>query len=146
MLWTLLRGNTSTDGPHSFEVIDARGVVLIIDDDNSLAAGEPKLDDDKSTIMPGADRPPEEKGVAADQMAADLVAMGYVVTVEDPGTSDPATWGSYNVLIHSSGGNTAPLEDATYRAALVAYAQGGGKLARRGWRGWIRRVIVPRLS
>ena len=46
-------------------------------------------------------------------------ALGFVAYVEDSATTDPASWGSYNVLIHSSGGDTSPMEDSAYRSALA---------------------------
>lgn len=119
--------NTASSGPHSFEIIDAKGVVLIVDDDDDAGSGGSKLDDDKVEQTDVA-RDPAKVGASATQIAAALTAAGWVVTVEPVATSDPGTWANYDVLISSSGGNTAPLEDAAYRAALVAYAQGGGKL------------------
>lgn len=124
--------NTVVEGPHSFEIIDAKGVVLLIDDDGSAAAGGTKLLDDKSTAIQTEDRPELSKGASATQMAAALTATGYVVTVETVAETNPATWGDYEVLISSSGANNSPLADAAYRSALVAYAQGGGKLVVEG--------------
>jgi len=119
--------NTTSVGPYSFEIIDAKGVVLIVDDDADAASGGTKLDMEKveHTDVP---RDPAKVGAAATQMEAVLTAAGYVVTVESAAATDPGTWSSYNVVISSSGANTSPMADPAYRAALVAYAQSGGKL------------------
>lgn len=119
--------NSVSVGPYSFEIIDAKGVVLIIDDDDSAKGGGTKFTGDKVEVT-DVDRDPAKVGAAATQMAAALTATGYVVTVEPVATTDPSTWSSYSVVIASSGSNTAPMADAAYRAALVAYAQSGGKL------------------
>jgi subtilisin-like proprotein convertase family protein len=124
--------NSTLDGPHSFLIIDAKGVVLLIDDDGSAASGVAKQLPDKSTVNPGPARPDLSKGASGAQMAAALTAAGYVVTVETVAATNPATWSTYGFVISSSGANNSPLTDATYRSALVAYAQAGGKLVVEG--------------
>lgn len=136
--------NQATDGPHSFEIIDAKGVVLILDDDTSSKGGDAKQDpSDKSPIPAGVDRPDAEKGASAAQMSADLTAAGYVVTVEDPTTSDPGTWGSYNALISSSGRSNETMSDAAYRTALSNYVAGGGKLLVEGGEVGYDAIVSP---
>ena len=118
--------NTTTSGPYTFHVIDALGVVLILNDDTTVKA-DVKYDDGKAEL-PAHVRAPESKGAAANAMAAILTNAGWVVTQEAAATSDPATWPGYSFIISSSGANTGPVASATYRAALEAYVAAGHKL------------------
>lgn len=128
--------NMTGVGPFDFEIIDAKGVVLIIDDDDNAKGGGVKVNDEKVEVV-DVERDAAKVGAAATQMAAALTATGYVVTVEPVATTDPLTWDSYSVVIASSGSNTEPMADAAYRAALVAYTQSGGKLMVEGGEvGW----------
>ncbi len=122
--------NTTVDGPHSFMIIDALGVVLILDDDSA-----PKWDIKYSKTkdpMPPHIRSDNLKGLSAANMATILTDAGWVVIEEDPLTSDPGTWGGYSFIISSSGASIQPVADAAYRAALEAYVAGGGKLLSEG--------------
>jgi subtilisin-like proprotein convertase family protein len=120
--------NYAYHGPHSFQIINALGVVLILDDDHSAKAGGEKLMPDKTTVVQTQDRAENEKGLGAGAMAAVLTNAGYVVTVEESNGSDPSTWSSYDVVISSSGRDNSPLANAAYRTALVNYVQAGHKL------------------
>jgi len=121
--------NVSVDGPHSFNIIDAVGLVLIIDDDANTKGTIVKQDGvTKDPMVQEYDRPDKSKGQSATDMEASLTAGGFVVTVETVATTDPGTWSNYDFIISSSGRSNSPLADIVYRDALVAYAQGGGKL------------------
>jgi subtilisin-like proprotein convertase family protein len=65
---------------------------------------------------------------AAADLAADLEAIGYAVTVEPANATDPAGWEDYDLLVVSCGDNTAPLAGADLRSALEDYVLGGGHL------------------
>jgi len=67
-------------------------------------------------------------GKSAAQLEADLIDLGYDVIVEAATASDPMSWMNYDFIIHTSGSNTEPILDATYRANLESYVAGGGKL------------------
>lgn len=122
--------NVTVNGPHSFAIIDALGVVLIIDDDVALKS-DVKFADDKSPL-PAHVRDEASKGAAANSMAAILTTAGWVVTQETVATSNPATWPTYSFIVSSSGANTGPVANAAYRAALEAYVAAGGKLLLEG--------------
>jgi subtilisin-like proprotein convertase family protein len=124
------QSNTTVDGPHSFMIIDALGVVLILDDDN-LPKGDIKYSKTKDPIPPHI-RPDHLKGLSAASMATILTDAGWVVTSEDALTSDPATWGGYSFIVCSSGANTGPVIDPAFRSAMEAYVAGGGKLLSEG--------------
>jgi subtilisin-like proprotein convertase family protein/Zn-dependent metalloprotease len=121
----------TTSGPHTFTVIEARGVVLILDDDLLPTSQDVKWTSDKQPL-PLPPRDPATLGVSASTMATILTAAGYVVVEESVSASNPATWSSYSFLISSSGNNTTPVTDAAYRAALEAYVAAGGKLISEG--------------
>ena len=72
----------------------------------------------------------EARGVkSADQISADLTALGYDVTQETVATTNPATWlTDYDFIISSSGDNTSPVASQSYRDALESYVAAGGKL------------------
>ena len=121
--------NSSSTGPHSFEIIEAMGIVLILDDDASSKGILIKQDaETKSVITQPMDRPDSGKSISAAAMAAHLTAAGYVCTIEQAIGSNPATWTNYDFLISSSGRSNSPLTDVGYRTALVSYVQAGGKL------------------
>ncbi|MBK6735549.1 MAG: proprotein convertase P-domain-containing protein [bacterium] len=122
--------NTTVNGPHTFQIIDALGVVLIIDDD-VVAQADEKYDDSKGAL-PVHVRDEASKGAAANAMASVLTTAGWVVYQEPAATSDPATWPGYSFIISSSGANTSPVAGAPYRAALEAYVAAGGKLLLEG--------------
>ncbi len=121
----------ATSGPHTFTVVEARGVVLILDDDLLIAAQDEKWTPDKQPV-PLPPRDPATLGASSSAMAAILTAAGYVVVEETATTSDPATWPGYSFIISSSGNNTEPVANAAYRAALEAYVAAGGKLLSEG--------------
>ncbi len=122
--------NTSVDGPHSFSIIDALGVVLILDDDTAPKTDE-KYDGSKQPLAPHI-RDAQDKGASATSMASILTAAGWVVTEEAAATSDPASWDAYSFIVSSSGASTGPVADPAYRAAIEAYVAGGGKLLSEG--------------
>jgi subtilisin-like proprotein convertase family protein len=65
---------------------------------------------------------------AATELQTDLEDLGYYVALEASGTTNPATWTDYDLLVFSAGDNTSPLSSATLRAALETYVAGGGRL------------------
>lgn len=73
---------------------------------------------------------------AAD-LVEDLGDLGYVVTVETPGETEPDTWESYDLLIGSGGENSDAFRANWLHCALRRYVRGGGNLLLEGGRvGW----------
>ncbi|MDX2473638.1 MAG: proprotein convertase P-domain-containing protein, partial [Candidatus Krumholzibacteria bacterium] len=122
--------NTTVDGPHTFMIIDALGVVLILDDDTAPKSDR-KYGKDKQPLPPHI-RDDILKGASATSMATILTDAGWVVVEEAAGLSDPASWSSYSFIITSSGASTGPVADAAYRSAIEAYVAGGGKVLSEG--------------
>ena len=117
-------------GEHTFQITSALGVVLVLDDDEvALRAGTKQVEDPQvkgGTITLKAEA---SEGIAsANVLASILDALGYVTTVEPAATSNPATWPSYSFIVSSSGANTSPVANATYRSALESYVAAGHKL------------------
>ncbi len=102
------------------------GNILILNDNSSeprqMAA---KYDDLGGLVAPAYTAPADR---AAADLVADLEALGYSVLMESAATSDPGSWGLYDMLLVSSGANTSPFGSATLRTALTAYKAGGGRL------------------
>jgi len=116
---------TQTD-EYTFSIVDALGVVLVINDDNG----------DRKTMKNG-----EEKGIfefapgeTADSIASWLEQMGYVVTLEDAATTDTSTWTNYDFLVWSSGEDIQTVGDnqesysAAMRQALTDFYNAGGRI------------------
>lgn len=121
-------------GEHAFVIIDVLGLVLVLDDDDVAKKGhgtkELSVGDSKTaTVTVNAPlQNPGDVGLSASDIASILNGIGYLATVESAASSNSATWSNYDLLVHSSGGNESPLTNPGYRAALEAYAAGGGKL------------------
>ncbi len=116
---------TQTD-EYTFAIIDALGVVLVINDD----------DGDRKTAKNGYEKSgiTFATGETADSIASWLGQMGYVVTLEDVSETDTSTWSSYDFLVWSSGEDTRTVADAqepyssTMIQALTNYYNSGGKI------------------
>ncbi len=106
------------------------GNILIIDDAGAARMTADKYDDKGRELLESGYAATADR--SASTMSADLTALGYSVTVETIGATDPATWSAYDLIVSSSGANTANLADATVRNALIAHCQGGGRLLLEG--------------
>ncbi len=116
--------NTSREpvsGFISFQIIDSKGSVLIVDDDPSG-----KQDNDpKGSVI----RSKDSYGKSADNIKTWLDELGYTteeVTVAQALNKD---FSSYDLIISSSGANTSPVSDSNYRDKLENWvADGSHKL------------------
>lgn len=82
-----------------FQLLPSRGDLLLVRDGNTDAA-----------------------------MADDLAELGYLVTEETTGATNPAGWSDYDLLIWTAGSNRNPLTVAADRSAVEAYVSAGGHL------------------
>jgi hypothetical protein len=134
-----LLGNQAFDPPvgyHRFGIIDVLGVILVIDDDPS--SSHATVITEKGSYTRDLEANPY--GQSANLFTQYLAEFGYMAVTETPTTTDPGTWGGYDLIVSSSGTNTSSLSDATYRNALVAHAQSGGKYIIEGGEvGWTHR-------
>jgi Zn-dependent metalloprotease/fibronectin type 3 domain-containing protein len=108
-------------GYYDFNMIDALGVVLVINDDDGLKTNdEPK--------GPEPERDLSKIGESAAAIAQHLTDLGYLVDTASSTAYDPGMWGGYDFIVSSSGIDAAPLSNATYRADLEAFSLAGGKI------------------
>ncbi len=94
--------NATVSGPHGFTVVDAAGVVLLIDDGG---------------------------GATVEAWLADA---GYVVDVVAPAAVDIAALAAHQVTVLASGANPEPVLDIALRARLRAWSLEGGKIVIEG--------------
>ena len=113
--------NSTTSGPHDFEIIDALGVVLVIDD-SGAGLRDVKYDARKAALPPAAGRS------AAGVVAGWLAAVGYAVDLIAADAVTPASFDGYQAVVHSAGNNTSPLAGATVRDAVRGWVNAGGRL------------------
>lgn len=109
-------GNSPESGFHKFYIIDTKGLVLIVNDDN---AGKTVISGPKGTYQ----RTIETGKTSADSMSTLLTNAGYIVDVVTMNAvaSDSVLLSDYDLVIHSSGGNTTTMENPTYRDKLIAW-------------------------
>jgi hypothetical protein len=108
--------NTTSEpesGYHSFEIIDTKGEVLVVDDDPETKF----VSDEKGSYVREF---PNGKD-AASSMADILTEKGYVVEVVDMATAVGTDFSAYTLVIHSSGGNETTITNDTYRQKLIDY-------------------------
>jgi len=109
-----------------FVLEPTNGDILIIDDTAKGPVAAPAKYDEKGNLIADAYAPGGAKAV--DVFVNQLEYLGYSVTVEDSGTTDPTGWLLYDFILVSSGNNTSALPDAGLRADLVNWVESGGKL------------------
>ncbi|UCH83433.1 MAG: M36 family metallopeptidase, partial [Candidatus Latescibacterota bacterium] len=93
------------NGYHDFGITDILGTVLIIDDDQE--SSQASFQSDKGDLARDLRQNPYGKSAA--DMESYLVDAGYLVVVETPATTDPDSWGTYDLIISSSGISTSSL-------------------------------------
>jgi hypothetical protein len=54
--------------------------------------------------------------------------LGYAVVEETSAATDPKTWGSYDLVVASSGSDTSPVSSPAYRRSLIDFVAGDGRL------------------
>ena len=110
-------------GPYGFTMIDALGVVLLIDD-TAAKAETPKLGIDKKELPPH----PLSTKASSDDIARWLTETGYVVTTVDAASLQAADFDNMQVVVLSCGANTGPVADPTLRTLVRDWVLAGGKL------------------
>lgn len=101
-------------GYFGFMLIEARGLILIIDDDptaNKQVVGTEKGDFYRDSRQ-------HKAGASGNAMQSILEEAGFIAVMESVTDTDPDTWEQYDLLISSSGYNEDPVTDGDYRNAL----------------------------
>ncbi len=111
------------------QLVPPAGNILIIDDAPVEKTVAPKYDASGRFLAPGYVR---SESQSADRFVIDLELFNYVTTVETMATTDTATWWDYDILLISCGDNTNSLDDADFRAKVVAFVDAGGHLLLEG--------------
>ena len=117
--------NATVFGPATFTIIDALGVVLVLDDGPVAGVLDEKIDASRK------DRPklaPEVGKGSAATLAAWLVDAGYVAEVLPAAGAAVEDFAAFQAVVLAAGSNTAPVADALLRTALQQWVAQGGKL------------------
>ena len=114
--------NSTTSGPHDFAIIDALGVVLVLDD-AAASKSDSKLGPDKQPILSR-----DGGKSSAGTIAAWLTDAGYVADLMPADGATMADFQGYQAVILSAGDNAVPVETESLRQALQDWAAAGGKL------------------
>jgi len=127
--------NDPTSAFHQFNIMDALGIVLVIDDDPTTKT---TYTNEKGTFIRDINK--ALFGLSANLFSNHLNYLGYVVDTVEAALTDPITWDNYDFIVWSSGVNGDPISNATHQTDLVSYVNNGGKLLIEGGEtGWIHR-------
>ncbi|HPF35375.1 MAG TPA: S8 family serine peptidase [Candidatus Krumholzibacteria bacterium] len=119
--------NVVVTATETFQIIDALGVVLILDDPATAAAGQ-DLKIDPDTKLPLSTTATTAGKSSAGSLQTWLDDAGYVTDVQPFAGADAADFSDYDVVVLTSGDNAGPVADAAGRTALETWAAAGGKL------------------
>ncbi len=117
------------------------GDILVVDD-SSKAAGQREAKLDKGGVVL-AEAYTTEPSRSALLMASELEDLGYAVSVEDVGATDPGTWDDHDLLIVATGGSTTPVDNATFRTQIENFVDAGGHLLIEGGEVAYRAAAYP---
>ncbi|MDO9172152.1 MAG: carboxypeptidase-like regulatory domain-containing protein, partial [bacterium] len=112
-----------------FVLDPTNGDILVIDDNAKAGFAADKFDEKGQLISAGY---ATEEDKAVTNLVNDLEFLGYGVTVQTMGTTVPADWSLYDLLLVSSGANVTTLDDAAFRTAMINYVTAGGHLLLEG--------------
>lgn len=116
--------NPTVSGPHTFEVVDSKGVVLVLED---APSGIP--DDKFDFSQKGAPQlAPTAGKSSAGSFSNWLVDANYLVDVIPAAGVSMSQLMGYDAVVLSSGSNTSPIADATLRGTLQDWMAAGEKL------------------
>ncbi len=113
--------NGAQSGPSTFEVMETLGLVLVLDDSGGSET-DLKFDPDKGIV------PSRVGGSAAAEVAGWLGAAGFTAPVMPLAAATPDSLEGYDLVVVSTGDNTAPVATAGSRALLRNWVLAGGRL------------------
>ncbi len=115
-------GYNPASGYNAFTIIDVLGLVLVVDDDVTLAN---RISPDKGGNGIDSDIP---LGASATLFNTTLTTAGYLVEEVTWGTFNPATVNDYDLIILAAGLNEGTMfNDQTKRTAITNWTIAGGK-------------------
>jgi subtilisin-like proprotein convertase family protein len=111
------------------EMVPTEGNLLVIDDYTGSRIVDTKFGPKGEAMHLPVDGTPKDDGPKSAALMAQVLAdLGYDVTTKTSAATDPETWTDYDLVIWSSGDDTSPVANVTYRSSLNAYVTDGGKL------------------
>lgn len=112
-----------SSGQHKFSITAAKGVILVVDDDQATLTDV--LDNDKGVD----DRPFVEKGTASRLMVRALSQVGYLVDTASFGIHNTSSYSNYDIVVWTAGSKLSSIfNDAAKRTALISRVNAGGKV------------------
>ncbi|MBZ0199893.1 MAG: T9SS type A sorting domain-containing protein [Ignavibacteriaceae bacterium] len=125
---------TPSIGYNQFNIINAKGIVLVVDDDLTLAGR-------KNSEKGGEADLKTPLGTSSSLFVSTLIPAGYVVDSTSWANLDTTMLNNYDLVILTAGTKTAiQFDNLPKRTALVRYTLNGGKtLVEGGEVGWIYR-------
>lgn len=108
-----------TTGFFNFEIVDVAGFILVIDDTPAKGV---LINDEKGRFVV------EDDSKSADEIQTFLFSKNYAVDLETISTTNPTNWSDYDLIIILSGNNSNPVDNSTFRQAVVNFVDDGGKL------------------
>ncbi len=118
--------NSTASGPHDFSIIDALGVVLVLEDAPSTKT-DLKYGPEKE-IINARDGGKSSAGT----IAGWLIDAGYVADIIPADSATVADFQGYQAVVLSAGDNAVPVETEGIRQALQDWVAAGGKLLLEG--------------
>ncbi|MBE0565189.1 MAG: proprotein convertase P-domain-containing protein [Krumholzibacteria bacterium] len=115
----------------NFALEPTSGDLLVIDDGSDKSFREAKYGGKQEDVLL-ADAYVATAAKSAAQIAIDLEGMGFYAVVEPAATVDPATFRDYDLVVLACGDNTETLQNTVLKAALVDFAEAGGRLLLEG--------------
>ncbi|MFH1314665.1 MAG: M14 family zinc carboxypeptidase [Candidatus Eisenbacteria bacterium] len=116
-----LQATILSDTTFGFVLVPVSGMILVISDDSGMRllskSGES-----------GIEYYEKDATLAASDIASDLEMLGYSAVEEPAATTDPKTWGAYDLVVWSSGSNTSPVSSVAYRDNLIDFVSADGLL------------------
>lgn len=124
-----------SSGYFKFAVINTLGVILVVNDDNTLAARV-------SSLKGGPGDLETPLGASSSFIAQTLVNAGYVVDTVEWAALNVATLNNYDIICLTAGTRTAAMfDDLAKRTEIVNYTLAGGKVVVEGGEvGYVYRI------
>jgi hypothetical protein len=115
-----------SSGYHTFNIIDTRGVILVLDDDATLIERTSDAKGGEGDML-------SPLGVSATLFTNTLNAAGFTAEQYNFGSVDTSIFSSYDVIILSAGVKESTIfGNAAVRAAVVRFTLAGGKTLTEG--------------
>jgi len=127
--------NIHVAGPYSFDVVEARGRILLVDDRKSSKSAE------ESDRSQGSDIPEADKTIG--NLTTWMTEAGFAVEVRDGGNVSLSDFLEHDAVMVSCGSNWAPLAVGELRRTMVAWAERGGRIVVEGGEIGYAAAITP---